>query len=148
MFTGVIVIGRVCRHAFIGYLIGVTLFWRRTLIAIIVPIGTVFMFVSSTILAVHACSSGSLQMTKKLAYSPIYSILPIWPFLVRLAFFGPFGLFNSFGLFGLRYRLVVQEIKSFASILRVVNMDTRVVLSIELVLAVRLLRSMMNAIVR
>ena len=42
--------------------------------------------------------------------------------------FGPFGLcgpFGFFGLFGLRYRLMLGEIKSFASVLRVVNMSTR-----------------------
>ena len=65
-------VGRLCLHAFIGCLIG-----------IIVPIWTVFIFVPSkiiiatkylsTILAVHTCRSGSLQMTKKLAYSLIYT---------------------------------------------------------------------------
>ena len=42
--------------------------------------------------------------------------------------FGPFGLcgpFGFFGLFGLRYRLMLGEIKSFASVLRVVNMSIR-----------------------
>ena len=43
---------------------------------------------------------------------------PVWP--VRL--YGPFGLF---GLFGLRYRLVLREIESFTSVLRVVNMTKR-----------------------
>ena len=39
--------------------------------------------------------------------------------------FGPFGLCGPFGLFGLRYRLMLGEIKSFASVLRVVNMSVR-----------------------
>ena len=43
--------------------------------------------------------------------------------------FGPLGLcgpFGLFGLFGLRYRLLMLgEIKSFASVVRVVNMSPR-----------------------
>ena len=39
--------------------------------------------------------------------------------------FGLFGPFGLFGLFGLRHRLMLGEIKSLASVLRVVNMSTR-----------------------
>ena len=72
-------------HAFIGWdgcLIGITRFlWRRTLLAIIVSVWTIFIFVPSkiiiaskylsTILTVHVCRSGSVQMTKK----PVYSLI-------------------------------------------------------------------------
>ena len=81
----VIIMGRVRLHAFIGLdgcLIGITRFlWRRTLLAIIVSVWTIFIFVPSkiiiaskylsTILTVHVCRSGSVQMTKE----PVYSLI-------------------------------------------------------------------------
>ena len=68
--------------------IGITRFlWRRTLLAIIVSVWTIFIFVPSkiiiaskylsTILTVHVCRSASVQMTKKLVYSLI-SAKRIW----------------------------------------------------------------------
>ena len=73
-------------------------------------------------------NSGQDLVSKDVVRAAVLGLFGPFGLYGPFALFGPFGLcgpFGLFGLFGLRYRLMLGEIKSFASVLRVVNMSTR-----------------------